>query len=106
MNIKDFFVYTRTSIRDALKQIENNATGIILICDKNNKVQGIATDGDIRRQLLIDDDLNQIIDNCTNKNFVYVKEGSSHEDIYKVMDSQLKAIPVVNNKLVINSVIS
>ncbi len=104
MEKKNLFVYTKTTIRDALKQIEINSKGIILICDKDRKVKGIATDGDIRRQLLINDDLDQVIDNCMNKEFVYVKEDSSHEDIYKLMDNELKAIPVLNNKMQLKSV--
>lgn len=63
MNIKDFIVYSGTSLRDALKQIEINHKGLIFICNKKNQVQGISTDGDIRRQLLINDDIDQIIDN-------------------------------------------
>jgi D-glycero-alpha-D-manno-heptose-7-phosphate kinase len=104
MDKKNLFVNTKTTIRDALKQIEINSKGIILICDKDKKVKGIATDGDIRRQLLINDDLDQVIDNCMNKEFVYVKEDSSHEDIYKLMDNELKAIPVLNNNMQLKSV--
>ena len=63
MNKKDFFVYSGSSLRDALKQIDKNRNGIILVCTEDHIVKGLSTDGDIRRQLLINDDLNQIIDN-------------------------------------------
>ena len=88
MNIKEFFVVSRTCLRDALKQIDKNQSGFILVCDKDNKVLGLSTDGDIRRQLLINEDLNQIIDNCMNKDFVFVKESSSHEEIYKLLNDK------------------
>ena len=38
------------------------------------------------------------------KEFVYVNESSSHEDIYKLMDNELKAIPVLNNKMQLQSI--
>ncbi|MDA8630454.1 hypothetical protein N9L42_02535 [Flavobacteriaceae bacterium] len=104
MDKKNLYVFTNTTIRNALKQIEINCEGIIFICDKDLKVKGIATDGDIRRQLLINDDLDRIIDTCMNKEFVYVKTKSSHEEIYKLMDNKLKAIPVLNSKMQLTSV--
>ena len=104
MNIKDFLVYSGTSLRDALKQIDKNHKGIILVCNKNNEIKGLSTDGDIRRQLLINDDINQIIDNCMNKNFVFAKENSSHEEIYKLMDNEIKAIPVLDEKMQLKSI--
>ncbi len=104
MNIKDFLVYSGTSLRDALKQIDKNHKGIILICNKNDEVKGLSTDGDIRRQLLINDDINQIIDNCMNKDFVFAKENSSHEEIYKLMDNEIKAIPVLDNNMQLKSI--
>ena len=104
MNIKDFLVYSGTSLRDALKQIDKNHKGIILVCNKNDEVKGLSTDGDIRRQLLINDDINQIIDNCMNKDFVYAKENSSHEEIYKLMDNEIKAIPVLDNNMQLKSI--
>ena len=82
MNIKDFIVYSGTSLRDALKQIDRNHKGLIVICNKKNQVQGISTDGDIRRQLLINDDIDQIIDNSMNKDFVYAKVNSYKVEIY------------------------
>mgnify|MGYP003327666892 FL=1 len=106
MNKKDFFVYSGSSLRDALKQIDKNRNGIILVCTEDHIVKGLSTDGDIRRQLLINDDLNQIIDNCINKSFVYVKENSSHEEIYKLMDSDIRALPVLNNDMKLKSIIT
>ncbi len=104
MNIKEFFVVSRTCLRDALKQIDKNQSGFILVCDKDNKVLGLSTDGDIRRQLLINEDLNQIIDNCMNKDFVFVKESSSHEEIYKLLDDEIKAIPVLDKNMQLKSI--
>tara|TARA_A100001015_G_scaffold42427_1_gene46595 strand:- start:26489 stop:27847 length:1359 start_codon:yes stop_codon:yes gene_type:complete len=104
MNIKDFIVYSGTSLRNALKQIDKNHKGFIVICNKKNQVVGLSTDGDIRRQLLINDDIDQIIDNSMNMNFVFAKENSSHEEIYKLMDNEIKAIPVLDSKKELKSI--
>tara|TARA_B100001250_G_C19806732_1_gene793674 strand:+ start:1966 stop:3324 length:1359 start_codon:yes stop_codon:yes gene_type:complete len=98
MDIKIFSLRSLKSVKDALKKIDNNHHGCVIICDDQNKVLGIATDGDIRRQLIINQDLNQKIDNCMNINFISVFEDSSHEDIYKKFDSDINILPVLNKK--------
>ena len=34
MNLKDFLVYSETSLKDALEQIDINHKGLIFICNK------------------------------------------------------------------------
>ena len=52
MNKDNFIVYQGSSLKDALKQIDKNENGFVVVCDKSNKAIGIATDGDIRRAIL------------------------------------------------------
>ena len=51
MNKINFIVSSGSSIRDAIKKINKNKKGIILVTDRE-KLIGVATDGDIRRFLL------------------------------------------------------
>ena len=51
MNIKDFTISINSSIKDSIK-IDNNKGGFILLTNPKNQVVGIATDGDIRRTLI------------------------------------------------------
>ena len=104
MNKDNFIVYKGSFLKDALKQIEKNENGFVVVCDKSNKAVGIATDGDIRRYLISSNDLNQTIDNCMNSNFVYAFENSSHENIYKKIDSEIKVIPVLDKEMKLISI--
>lgn len=104
MNKDNFIVYKGSSLKDALKQIDKNENGFVVVCDKSNKAIGIATDGDIRRYLISSNDLNQTIDNCMNSNFVYAFENSSHENIYKKIDSEIKVIPVLDKEMKLISI--
>ena len=47
MNKINFIISSGSSIRDAIKKINKNKKGIILVTD-GEKLIGVATDGDIR----------------------------------------------------------
>ena len=98
MNIKYFQINEDLTISDALKKINKNSIGLIFTLNSNNRVNGIATDGDIRRALLKNKSLDKKISTCSNKDFIYELEGSSRERIIKKLDNTIKAIPVLDKK--------
>ena len=90
-----FIINKNASIEEALKTIDTNGSGFVLI-EKNKKIIGVVTDGDIRRQLLEGHVLEDNIDQCINKNFVYASDGEARESIIKKLDSEIKFIPLLN----------
>lgn len=90
-----FIINKNASIEEALKTIDTNGSGFVLI-EKNKKIIGVATDGDIRRQLLEGHVLEDKIDQCINKKFVYAIHGEARESIIKKLDSEIKFIPLLN----------
>ena len=48
-DLEKFLISKTASIKDALLQIDKNGAGIIVVLNSQNQVQGVATDGDIRR---------------------------------------------------------
>ncbi|MAC40720.1 MAG: sugar kinase, partial [Pelagibacterales bacterium] len=63
-----------------------------------NKVIGCASDGDIRSNLINGVALTDQIDLCVNKNFVHCFEDTHRENIIKLFDSNVNAIPQLNKK--------
>ena len=51
MNCADYTINCSTSILEALKKIDYNNKGFLLVVD-NGKLIGTLTDGDIRRQMI------------------------------------------------------
>lgn len=102
MNLKDFLIFQDASIKEALQAIEENAHGVIFIVDKFDSVFGIATDGDIRRKLLDDINLESSISLCANTDFYWANESVSRESLIKKLDEKLKIIPILgeDNKLI------
>jgi len=50
--IASLSLHKDSAIKDAMECIDKSGKGIVLIVDKNRKLCGILTDGDIRRALL------------------------------------------------------
>jgi dTDP-glucose pyrophosphorylase/predicted transcriptional regulator len=92
-----------STIKEALKIIDNAAMQIALVIDKDNKLIGTLTDGDIRRGLLKGLDLNSSIETIINKNPLTAKITDTKEEILqKALAKKIRQIPIVdeNGKIV------
>jgi CBS domain-containing protein len=61
-----------STIRDAMKCIDENSTGACIIHDATFSVIALVTDGDIRRALLLGVSLESSVIEIANTNFVFV----------------------------------
>ncbi|WP_294961219.1 CBS domain-containing protein [Sulfurimonas sp.] len=92
-----YLININDTIECALIKIDNNHLGVIFIEDKN-KVVGCATDGDIRRFLLENKNFELPIVKCINRNFVFLfQDNGTKENILKLLDTRIKAIPILDN---------
>lgn len=94
MNIYE--VNENATIKDALKIIDENNQGLVCISDESNKIVGIATDGDIRRELLKGTTLEDPIKTCSNKDFTYARDIDDREALLKLLDNNVKAFPILD----------
>ena len=97
-DVVDFTCEHNDTLRTALKKIEANTKGIILVLN-NDKVIGVITDGDVRR-LILDAkyDLDVLVSEVCNKNFVYALDTDPEEKVISTFSDQVKFLPIVNQK--------
>lgn len=106
MNLENFLININEPIELALKKMQKNFTAIIFVTDVK-KVLGCVTDGDIRDALLKNASLNEKIQVALNKDFVYLfQENASRENILKLLDSKIHAIPILSQDFSLVSVAS
>lgn len=106
MKTDKYLINKNESIESALRKIDENCSGIVFVEDKG-RVIGSATDGDIRRVLLIEKNLDLKISKCLNKNFVFLLEkDATKENILKLLDTRIKIIPILNQNHEFISVVS
>ena len=92
-----------STIREALNVINNGAMQIAIVVDKEDKLIGTLTDGDIRRGLLKGLDLNSQIVSIIYKNATVAKIGDTKEEVLKkALAKKLHQIPIVdeNNRVI------
>lgn len=104
-NYKEHLIQKGSTIKDALKKLDGLALDAILfVVDKEDRLVGSLTDGDVRRGLLKGVDIQQTVDDIIQSNPRYIRKGE--RDINKVIDyreGNFRILPVLNkNDKVVN----
>lgn len=95
MNLSDFLVTKDKTVLDVMKAIDNNAKGIAFICE-DEQLQGVVTDGDIRRHILRKGSLDTRIGDIANYNPKYVTNEEVVDYFAYMKRYSITALPVVN----------
>ena len=96
--VASFLISPDSTVVEAMQKIDSNARGILFIIDKQWKLLGVATDGDIRRWLIKTGNLQEQISRLMNRNpkSVYRREVASAQDVMRRYS--ITALPVLNSK--------
>jgi len=96
-SIENLKLSINSTLKQALEIIDKAAMQIALVVDKNDKLLGTITDGDIRRGLLKGLDLNSSIETIIFKTPTVAKISDTKEDILKIaLSKKIHQIPVLS----------
>jgi dTDP-glucose pyrophosphorylase len=99
---KEILLTVSATIREALIAIDLGSVHFAMVIDKDDKLIGAITDGDVRRSLIAGMELNDSIQNVFNKKPKYVESTASDHQVKKLLiENFLLAIPVVESGLVV-----
>tara|TARA_B100001093_G_scaffold506746_1_gene566188 strand:- start:14 stop:1072 length:1059 start_codon:yes stop_codon:yes gene_type:complete len=99
-NLKKILIEKNKTIKDAIDLLNSTSSRIIIIADRHKKLLGTITDGDIRRALLENFEMQSLVQEIMNKNPVYSYEKTKDEIIVGLMKkNDIQHIPIVNKKL-------
>lgn len=97
--IKDYVVFEEETILNTLRQIDARHGRIVFIVSERDVLRGVATNGDILRWLIQEEqpDLSQPITTVANKNYKFVHE---QEDLHKIEELLEKVlfVPIINKQ--------
>ena len=104
--IEKYIVYKERSIKYALDKIESNSMGFLVVVNKQLKIQGTLTDGDIRRWLINSKNtsLTQIVESASNKEFNYLSYNSTNKEIIAALKNGIKFLPLVDDSFKITAI--
>lgn len=85
-------------LREAMRVLDQTRIQIILVSDANHKLLGTLTDGDIRRALLREGNLEDPLSSAMNSKPLIAKESDSASDIRSRMRSHgIRQMPIVSD---------
>lgn len=93
--IEELIVEAHQTIGEALQVIDRNARGICLVTE-TGKLVGVASDGDIRRGLIRNANLERPIREVMNRSFTALPVQSSEKQIRQNFSTRFRLIPLLN----------
>jgi dTDP-glucose pyrophosphorylase len=105
INYRSHLILTKTPIKEALTQLTSlGIDAILFVIDKDDKLIGSITDGDIRRGLINGISIDEPIDSIIRQAPKFIEKGNYDlKDIIKFRSENYRIIPVLDhNKRVIN----
>ena len=91
-------ILASATIEQAFRQLNESRRGILFAVSQEGRVEGCVTDGDIRRQLLMNNDLSTLIASFMNRNFAHAKIGAPREQILKLLDHRVHVVPLLDDQ--------
>jgi len=95
--LKKAVITENSSLRMAMTSIKTTGLNMAIVVNKCNSVVGVVSDGDIRKQLLIDENMDELVTSCMSENFVYILENYEREEVLKLLDRRISRIPVLDH---------
>ena len=96
--VENLFIKEDTNLIEVLKIIDKSQTKIALVTDKDHRLLGTITDGDIRRGLLQGNSLKTKAKIVIKKNYRYIKTYEEERKARSLMKKEmLTVLPVLNN---------
>lgn len=97
--MKNNFIYKNENIKKAIKLLQENKIKILIVVDKNNRIFGTVTDGDVRRGLLNEYNLKDKVENiCEQKPLIFSNKINFKEAIKTMELNKISYAPIINEK--------
>jgi N-acetylneuraminate synthase len=97
-SISRYIIFSEDSLLNALKKISDNKSRIVFSVSENGRLEGILTDGDFRRWLVSQDDidLNQSVSVASNKNFKFAGIDDDPNIIESYFSEKVEFVPLLD----------
>ncbi len=100
-----FLADVSISAVEAMKKIDENARGILFVVDKERRLIGSLTDGDIRRWLIKTGELSAKVHKFMNLNPQYLCSCDMEEAEHYMKEQQIRALPILDLEMRVSEII-
>lgn len=103
MSVEAYIIQENSNIVDALEAINENARGVVYVCD-GMKLKGVVTDGNVRRHIMKGGQIDVNVRELMNASPRYLMH-SDETDPYEFMEKAgITSLPILNNDFEIVSI--
>ena len=96
--LSPYTVHKDATVREAMAAVDVGSTGVVMILGSNDRLEGLMTDGDLRRMLLAGAEMHSPITEAINRNFTSVSPSTPRADVLDLMHARtIEQIPVVDD---------
>lgn len=96
MNVRDFIVSEKNTIMEAMDVINRNGRGIAYVCE-GTKLKATITDGNIRRHILRNGDVNDKVSFIANYNPKYIRQMDKLDPMKFMQENHISSVPILND---------
>jgi len=97
--LNDLLIDQDLKILDAMKLIGKSTARILVVVDSKKRLLGTLTDGDIRRAMIDNLDMEEPVKKIMRKNPIFTNQKASKNELLSLMsDKNLLAIPIVDEE--------
>ena len=101
-NWKKILVSPNDTLRSVLKTIDQEALKLAIVVDESNYLLGTVSDGDLRRAILNNTSLDELVSTIMHRNPTTADFGTSRKSLLELIENkELLAIPILDNKKVV-----
>jgi dTDP-glucose pyrophosphorylase len=101
MNIAEYQIQQDSSILDAMKRLTEHGIDVLLVVNTQNQVQGLLTDGDLRRGIVSGKSQNHPVRDIMSRNFISIKEGEDEDRAFlldMMIAQSIRHLPVIGEQ--------
>jgi len=104
-HLEDFKLSATSTLLEAVEKIERNKARAVII-EKNDKVIGIVSEGDVMRALLNGSEIHAPVEDFVNHSFIYLNSVDRHKAFELARNVMASMIPVVDDDFHLTDIIT
>lgn len=98
MQIDKYIIDKHSSVFESMEKINDNKKGFLIVTYQQ-KVCGVLTDGDLRRSIIKNKNLNKTIEDIFNRNYTYLTMTDGFKKVVEYFkEENIKFLPIINKK--------
>ena len=95
-DIRNNVLQNDVNMREVMERLNSGVLGIVFIVDANQVVEGVLTDGDVRRAILEGAQLDSLASPYIKRDFIYGKASAPHAENVSLLNERVRHVPLLD----------